>query len=107
MPATLCALFTIRKVQELVLVYLFGLFGADDANLVVAATETSPSVDDGMDMQFRCLRLAGELAQTLHKLLLEVVGDVVLFAEEDYTALRDYHPVRPHLDLKVSSQTHW
>lgn len=50
-PATLRALLTIRKVQELVLVYLFGLLRADDTDLVVATTKTATSIDDRVNVQ--------------------------------------------------------
>lgn len=89
MPTSLRALLTVRKVQEFVLVDLLGLLGADDAYLIVAATETSAGIDDRMNVQLRRLGLARELAQALHKLLLEIVGDVILLAKEDYTALGD------------------
>lgn len=42
-----------------------------------------------MDVQPGGLRLAGQLAEALDKLLLEVVGDVVLLPEEDNAALGD------------------
>lgn len=101
MPASLRALLAIREIQEPVLIYFLSLFGADDTDLVVASTKTSTSIDDRMDVQFRSLWFARELAQTLHKLLLEVIGDVVLLAEEDHTALRDcslsgLHSTRRH-----------
>jgi hypothetical protein len=41
-------------------------------------------------MKFGSGRLARELAQSLHKFFLQIIGDVVLGTEEDYTALRDY-----------------
>ena len=57
-PATLRALFAIREVQELVLVYLFGLLRADNADFVVATTQTATSVDDRVNVKLRCLWLA-------------------------------------------------
>ena len=57
-PTTLRALLTIRKVQELVLVYLFGLLRANDTNLIVSTTKAPTSIDDRVNVQFRCLWLA-------------------------------------------------
>jgi hypothetical protein len=89
MPATLRALLTIRKVQELVLVYLFGLLRADDTNLVVATTKTATSIDDRVYVELRCLWLARKLTQSLGELLLKIVVQVILLPEEDDAALRD------------------
>lgn len=43
-----------------------------------------------MDVQCRCRRLARQFAQTMDKLLLELVGEVVLGTEEHDTALADF-----------------
>lgn len=57
-PATLRALLAIRKVQELVLVYFFGLLRANDTDLIVSTTKTTTSIDDRVNVQFRCLWLS-------------------------------------------------
>lgn len=62
----------------------------DDADLVVLAAAVARGVDDGVDVQARRRRLARQLAEPLHELLLQVVGDVVLLAEEDHAAARDW-----------------
>lgn len=46
-------------------------------------------VADGVDVKARSRGLAGELAQSVDEFLLEVVGELVLLAEEDNTALGD------------------
>ena len=57
-PATLRALLAIRKVQELVLVYSFGLLRANDTDLIVTTTKATTSIDDRVNVQLRCLWLA-------------------------------------------------
>lgn len=66
------------------------LDGADGADFRVAAAQLALGVEDRVDMQLRRLRLAAELAETLNELLLEIVGEVVLLAEEDNATLGDY-----------------
>ena len=58
MPTTFCALLAIRKIQELVLVYLFGLLRANDTDLIVTTTKATTSIDDRVNVQLRCLWLA-------------------------------------------------
>ena len=62
MPAAFCGLLAVCEVEELVLVDLLGLLGADHTDLIIAATETSAGVDHRVDVQFRCLWLTRELA---------------------------------------------
>jgi hypothetical protein len=57
-PTTFCALLAIRKIQELVLVYLFGLLRANDTDLIVTTTKTATGVNDRVNVQFRCLWLS-------------------------------------------------
>lgn len=57
-PATLRALLAIRKVQELVLVYFFGLLRANDTDLIITTTKATTSIDDRVNVQLRCLWLA-------------------------------------------------
>jgi hypothetical protein len=42
-----------------------------------------------MNMQLGCFWFTGELAKALCQLFLKLIGQVVLFAEVDNTALRD------------------
>jgi hypothetical protein len=90
MPASLRALLAVCKIQELVLVDLLGLLRADDTNLIVTATKATTGVDHGVDMQFRGFWFARKFTQALDELLLKVIVDVILLAEEDYSTLRDY-----------------
>jgi len=74
------------------IVDLFEQFGADGADLLVRLAllpNIAFGVEDGVDVQGRRRRLASQLPETVDQLLLEVVGQVVLFAEEDDVALRD------------------
>lgn len=59
----------------------------DNADLIVANAVRPRGVADRVDMQPRRGGLAGKLAQSLDQLLLELVRDVILLAEEDDTAL--------------------
>ena len=90
MPASLRALLAVCKIQELVLVDLLGLLGADDTNLVVTATKTTTGVDHGVYVQLRGLWLPRKLTQALDELLLEIIVNIILLAEEDDSTLRDY-----------------
>lgn len=56
---------------------------ADGADLVVADAELGRVVENGVDVERRVSRLAGQLAKAVYKLLLQVVCEVVLGAEED------------------------
>lgn len=74
-------------VREPVLVQCLGLLRGDDADLVVATTVLAAGVADGVDVKARSCGLAGELAESVNEFLLEVIGEVILLAEEDDTAL--------------------
>lgn len=82
MPLVLLGLLPVGP-DVLAVVELLGLLGRDGADLVVAAAVLARRVDDGVDVQLRGRRLARQLAQPLDQLLLQVVVDVVLLAEED------------------------
>lgn len=84
-PLALLALL-LAALQEAREVELLGVRGRDDADLVVLV-QLAPGVVDGVDVQLGGGGLARELAEALDELLLEVVGDVVLLAEEDDPAL--------------------
>lgn len=75
---------------EAVRVERFLLLRGDDADFVVATAVLARRVADGVDVEARGGGLAGELAEALDEFLLEVVGEVVLLAEEDDAALGDW-----------------
>lgn len=60
----------------------------DVADLRVV-TEFPGPIEHGVDVQCRCRGLAGQLAQSLDELFLELVGEIVLCAEEDDASLAD------------------
>lgn len=68
---------------------LLALHGRDGADLVVADAELRCVVEDGVDVDGGGCWSAGEFAQAKDELLLELVREAVLFAEEDYAALAD------------------
>lgn len=106
-PPALCTLLAVCKVQQFVLVDLLCLFRADDADLIVTSAETAASVNHRVDVQLRSLWLARELTQTLYELLLEIVGDVILLAEEDNTALRDWISCQGRALVLKHNLTYW
>ena len=61
--------------------------GADVADLRIINTELRGVVQYGMDMETGGRWLAAQLAEAVDELLLEVIGEVVLGAEEDNAAL--------------------
>ena len=71
-------------------IVLVVLHGADGADLRILAAQVPIRVEHGVDVQTRRRRATGELAETQDELLLQVVCEVVLGTEEDYTSLRDY-----------------
>jgi hypothetical protein len=86
----LAVLAAAERVLEAVRVQLLGLLGRDDADLVVLAAVLAGGVADGVDVQSGRCGLARQLAQPVDQLLLQVVGEVVLGAEEDDAALGDW-----------------
>jgi hypothetical protein len=86
-PAFFAALFLVAP--EALSVQRFGLFRTNDRDLVVFAAESATTVGHGVNVQLRRGGLARKLAQALRKLFLELVVQIVLFAEEDYSTLRD------------------
>jgi hypothetical protein len=78
-----------RAIPEAIRVNLLGLLRRDDADLVVIPPVLTTRIGDGVDMKTRGLGLAGQLAEPVDQHLLQVVGEVVLSAEEDNAALRD------------------
>lgn len=69
------------------LVELVELNRADGANLGIRAAKLSFVVQHRVNVQARCSRTSGQPAKAKNQLLLEVVGEVVLGAEEDDTTL--------------------
>jgi hypothetical protein len=63
------------------------LDGTDGADFRVAAAKLALRVQEGVDMKSRCCGPAAKLSQTEDELLLQVVGQVILRAEEDDAAL--------------------
>jgi hypothetical protein len=88
-PAVFVALLRAPE-RGAVFVELLCLLGGDDRDLIVVATEATAAVGDRVDVEAGLLGFAGELAEFLDELFLEVVVEVVLFAEEDYAALGDW-----------------
>lgn len=64
--------------------------GGDVADLGVADAEFGGVVEDGVDVEGGDGGFVGELAEAVDEVFLEGVGEVVLGAEEDYTALGDW-----------------
>lgn len=88
-PATLAVLSAAEEALEAVGIQLLRLLRRDDADLVVLCAVLASRVADRVDMQARRCRLARQLTQSVDELLLQVVCQVVLLAEEYHTALRD------------------
>jgi hypothetical protein len=84
-PAALAALLP----DEAVRVELLVLLRRDDADVVVLAAQATAAVGDRVDVQLGGGGLARELTKALDELLLEVVVEVILLAEEDHTSTRD------------------
>lgn len=92
MPLALPALAILAAVpgaRIAVRVELLGLLRRDDAYLVVSGAVLALGIADGVDVQPRSRGLARQLAESVNKLLLQVIGQVVLGAEEDNSALGD------------------
>lgn len=87
MPLALLALLLV-SLQDAREVQLLGRHRRYDADLVIIVQLTTRIVDR-VDVQLGGGGLARELAEALDELLLEVIGDVVLLAEEDDAALGD------------------
>ena len=88
--ATLAVLTASEGALEAVGVELLGLLGRDDGDLVVAAAVLAGRIANGVDVQAGGLGLAGQLAEVVDQLLLQVIREVVLGAEEDNSALGDW-----------------
>jgi hypothetical protein len=72
---------------------VFALDGGDGADFIVADAELVGAVEDRVDVQGGCGWSSAELAETEDEFLLELVGQVVLFAEEDDSSLADWKMV--------------
>lgn len=91
MPLRAALLLGTQSVTRIPLVVLFVLRGADGADLRVVASELAFRVKERVDMEARRLRSPGEFAEAEDQLFLEVVGEVVLCAEEDDATLGDFY----------------
>jgi hypothetical protein len=77
------------SVVEGVAVQLAILFGIKNAYLIVTPAQPASAVVNWVDVQLRSARFARQFTETLGKLLLKVVIEIVLFAEEYYASLRN------------------
>ncbi len=73
--------------RVLALVELLSLRRADDADLVVWSAVLARRVADGVDVQTRGAGFACQTSQTVDQLLLQVISEAVLLAEEDDSSL--------------------
>ena len=105
MPALFAALLLPARVQECAFVDLLGLHRADDANFVIGAAVLPASIDDWMYMQRRGARLAGELAEALGQLFLEIIIERVLGAEENDAALGYWFEMSIYITLEIVGVT--
>lgn len=87
MPSIFTTLLLDVRIQRGPFVDLLRLYGADDADLVIVSAAFTAGVADWVDVQFGGIGFAGEFSQTLSELLLEIIIEVVLCAEEDDAAL--------------------
>ena len=91
MPLGSALLLGAETVVGVLPVELAVLHRRDGADLRIAASKLSLVVQDGVNVQARCGRaLARDLAQSQNQFLLEVVGEVILCTEENYTSLRNF-----------------
>jgi len=75
---------------EVGLVVLLLLNGADGTDFeVVAAEDFTLGVQKGVDMKTIGLWSTGELTESEDELLLQLVGEIILSAEEDDSSLGD------------------
>jgi len=86
------------ETKETVLIYFLCLLRRDDTNLIIFATKFASRVGDRVDMKLARSRLARKFSKSLDELLLEIVGYIILLAEENYTALGDWLIVRRVFD---------
>ncbi len=89
MPAGAGLLLGAELVGLRLAVELAVLDRANGADLRVVAAQLALRVEDGVDVQARRRRPARQLAQPEDERLLQLIGQVVLGAEEDDAALRD------------------
>lgn len=85
---------------------LLGPHGGDDTDFVVRVV-VATRVHNGVNVELRGGGLAGLLAKALDELLLEVVGDVVLLAEEDDAPLGDCANVSRCKWSRQRTRTYW
>ena len=86
MPALLEGLLALVELHSAVAEDLGREVVADDADLIVVVA-LEASVANRVDMQGRVLWLSGELTELVAENLLIVIGEAILRAEKDHTAL--------------------
>lgn len=84
-PALLAALLLVSG--KAFGIQILGLLRADHRDLIIFAAKGATTVGDGMNMKLGSSGFAGELAQALCQFLLEIIVEVILFAEEDDATL--------------------
>lgn len=72
------------------LVQLAMLDRADCGDLLVVTAQLTRVVEDGVDVESRCLWTTRQFSEAQYEFLLEVIREAVLGAEEDHPALGDY-----------------
>ena len=82
-------LWRLLDLRKAVRVDLLGLLRRDDADLVVSGAAAAGAVVNWVNVESRGRRLSAQLSKALDEFFLEVIGDVVLFAEENDASLRD------------------
>lgn len=110
MPLVLAALAVFAAGEgalKAVGVEFLGLLGRDDGDLVVVAAVLAGRVADGVDVQAGRLGLAGQLAETVDKLLLQVIREVVLGAEKNDTPLGDWRLMSINCLCQCEWATNW
>lgn len=68
--------------------------------MVVPYSELIRAVEDWMDVQGRCRRSSAQFAESKDEFLLELIGEIILFAEEYNASLADY-PVVKRISIRA------
>lgn len=87
MPPILAALPFVAA--EALGIQFLGLLRANYRDFIILATKSAAAVGNRVDVQLGSGRFARQLAQALSELLLKIIVEAVLLAEEDNAALRD------------------
>ncbi len=90
MPLGGTLLLRAQRVGVVAVVEFGVLHRANCGDLGITPTQFTLGIKDGVDVQARSGRtFARNFTETKNQLLLQVVGKVILPAEEDYATLRD------------------